>query len=62
MNYFINSQIKQRCGVNYGKRDNEHVYKMDKKSGTLKKRFLRARMVNSWNELDEGTVAVDTVK
>lgn len=62
MNYFINSQIKQRCGVNYGKRDNEHVHKMHNKSGTVKKRFLRAMVENPWNELDEGTVAVDTVK
>ena len=31
-------------------------------TGTLGKRFLGARVVNPWNELDEKTVAVDTAE
>jgi len=33
-----------------------------KQTGTRRNRFFNARMVNPWNELDEKTVAVDTVE
>lgn len=33
-----------------------------KQTGTMRNRFLNPKVVNSWNELDEKTVAVDTVE
>ena len=39
-----------------------HGYKLYKKNRTQRNRFLCARVVNPWNELDEKTVAVNTVK